>query len=59
MGMMGTINACFIMLVLSSIGAIAKTKDFNDSAGPDEEAYYYNGAIDFYYFVQRVNILFD
>jgi len=51
--MMGTINACFIVLVLSSIGAIAKTKVFNDSAGLDEDAYYYNGRIDFYYFVQQ------
>jgi ribonuclease T2 len=48
--MMGTINACFIMLVLSSIGAIAKTKVFNDSVGL-EDAYYRR--MDFYYFVQR------
>lgn len=53
MGMMSSINACFIMLVLSSVGAIAKTKVFNDSAGPEEEAYSYNGPIDFYYFVQQ------
>lgn len=52
--MMSSINACFIMLVLSSIGAIAKTKVFNDSAGPEEEAYYYYPKpLDFYYFVQR------
>lgn len=49
--MMSTITASLIMLVLSSIGAIAKTKDFNDSVALEEDAY--NRPIDFYYFVQR------
>lgn len=51
--MMSSINACFIMLVLSSIGVIAKTKVFNDSAGLEEDFYSYSGPINFYYFVQR------